>query len=106
MHGRGSAFLSALMAGRPDLQVNAFFASSRMRVRSEHTNRKYAYSVALWLNFLERHRARRRWDEATSDDLEDFKFWRMTDARNPRRVTGTTWHGDLAALSSLYEWAA
>jgi site-specific recombinase XerD len=92
--------------GRPDLRVNAFFVSPMMRVRSENTNRKYAYSLAIWLNFLSRHGEGRRWDEATSDEIEAFKFWRMTDPRNHRRVTGTTWHTDLAALSAFYGWTA
>jgi hypothetical protein len=40
--------------GLPDLRVNAFFTSEGMLFRSEHTQRKYAYALAGWLNFLAR----------------------------------------------------
>jgi integrase len=92
--------------GRPDARVNAFFASETMGALSESTNRKYAYSVAVWLNFLLRHHSGRRWFEAEVEQIEDFAFWRMIDARNPRRVSGTTWRSDLAALSAFYGWEA
>lgn len=91
--------------GRPDLSINAFLSSSAMRVLSEGTNRKYAYSLAIWLNFLHQRYPGRPWYQATSADVADLKFWRMSDVRNERRVTGATWHGDLAALSAFYAWA-
>src|SRR5688572_12742625 len=39
-------------SGLPDLRVNDFFTSSRMRRCSPLTWRKYSYSLGLWLNFL------------------------------------------------------
>jgi hypothetical protein len=92
--------------GRPDARVNAFFASATMGALSESTNRKYAYSVAVWLNFLLRHQSGRRWFEAEFEQIEDFAFWRMIDARNPRRVRRTTWRSDRAALNAFYAWEA
>ena len=89
--------------GRPDVRINTFFSSPRMRSRSDLTVKKYAISVGIWLTFLDA--TGRRWWEATEDDVGEFKFWRMTDSRNPRRVTGGTVHGDLVAVSSFYEWA-
>lgn len=89
---------------RPDLRVNAFFASPRMRVRSPLTRKKYAESLAIWLNFLESVGS--SWDEATLEDAEGFKEWRMTDQRNPERVTGSTFAANLAALRTFYRWAA
>jgi site-specific recombinase XerD len=91
--------------GRPDQYVNEFLSSLARRTQGEHTSRKYAYSLAIWLNFLQVRQPPRSWYEADSTDVEDLKFWRMTDGRNPRRVTGSTWHGDLAALSAFYTWA-
>ena len=91
--------------GRIDPYVDAFFAS-RVRNYSVYTQRKYAYSLAIWLNFLGQRPSPRYWHEAESDDVEDLKDWRMTDERNPRRVQGNTWHGDLAALDLFYTWAA
>jgi len=90
--------------GRPDVRVNAFFTSRRMRARSPLTWRKYAYALGLWLNFL--LVVGRGWDTATEDDAEYFKEWRLTDRSNPRPVETSTFAGDLAALRSFYRWAA
>lgn len=90
--------------GRPDMRINAFFASPRMRVRSPLTWRKYAYALGLWLNFL--RAVDRTWDAATEEDAEYFKEWRLTDEANPRPVERSTFAGDLAALRSFYRWAA
>jgi hypothetical protein len=92
--------------GVPDARVNAFFASPTMGALSERTNRNYAYSIGVWLNFLLRHYRGRRWFEAQRDEIEDFAFWRMLDERNPRRIRRTTWRSDLAALRAFYDWAA
>jgi integrase len=90
--------------GRPDVRVNAFFTSRRMRARSPLTWRKYAYALGLWLNFL--LAVDRSWDTATGDDAEHFKEWRLTDQPNPRPVETSTFAGDVAALRSFYRWAA
>ena len=37
--------------GFPDLRVNAFLGSPRMRNLAETTNRDYTHCLALWLNF-------------------------------------------------------
>ena len=102
-HGPGQPFLLG-PNGRPDLRINAFFTSRRMRARSPLTSRKYAYALGLWLNFL--LAMDRSWDTATEDDAEYFKEWRLTDESNPRPVETSTFAGDLAALRSFYRWAA
>jgi integrase len=89
--------------GVPDLRVNAFFASPRMRSKAELTAKKYAIGLGIWLSFLEA--VGRRWWEASEEDVGEFKFWRMTDPRNPDRVSGGTVHGNLVAVSSFYQWA-
>jgi hypothetical protein len=61
---------------RPDVRVNGFFVSRRMTGKSPLTWRKYAQSLGLWLNFL--LVLDRPWDEATEDDAEYFKEWRLT----------------------------
>ncbi|HEX9546288.1 MAG TPA: hypothetical protein VF942_03075, partial [Acidimicrobiales bacterium] len=43
---------------------------------------------------------------ATPGDVEAFKYWRMADDRNPARVAAGTFAGNLAALNTLYVWAA
>jgi integrase len=89
--------------GVPDLRINAFFASARMSRRAELTSKKYAIGLGIWLSFLEV--VGRRWWEASEEDVAEFKFWRMTDPRNPDRVSGGTVHGNLVAVSSFYQWA-
>ena len=90
--------------GRPDLRVNGFFASRRMLGKSPLTWRKYAQSLGLWLNFL--LVLDRPWDQATEDDAEYFKEWRLTEESNPGRVAGSTFSANLAALRMFYRWAA
>lgn len=90
--------------GRPDPRVNAFFASPRMRSKSPLTWSKYAQSLAMWLNFL--HAMERSWDDATVDDAEYFKEWRITETRNPSRVEASTFVANLAALRTFYRWAS
>jgi integrase len=90
-------------AGRPDVVVNAFFASRHFRSYAESTRRKYAWSLGLWLTFCTGRAV--DWRCASPDDVADFKFWRMTDEANPTRVQGSAVHADLAAISALYRWA-
>ena len=91
-------------SGRPDLRVNTYFASRKMRRRSPLTWKKYAHSLGLWLNFLTV--LGREWDAATEEDAEYFKEWRITEAANPDPVAPSTFRGDLVALRSLCRWAA
>ncbi|MEV8183293.1 site-specific integrase [Specibacter sp. NPDC078692] len=90
--------------GAPHSAFNAFFASGRMRNRAPSTNRKYAHALRVWMNFLELRTI--SWETVTDDDLFDYKFWRRTDPNNPRPVSGSTWGGDLAAISAFHDWAA
>ncbi len=90
--------------GRVDPRLNAFFCSPRMRSKSPYTWKKYAQSMAMWLNFL--LAMGRTWDEATVDDAEAFKEWRITERRNPSRVEASTFVANLAALRSFYRWAS
>lgn len=57
--------------GLPDVVVNSFFTSRRMRSRSPLTWKKYSHSLGLWLNFLEA--IGQDWRHATEDDAECFK---------------------------------
>ncbi|WP_405776417.1 site-specific integrase [Streptomyces sp. NBC_01538] len=84
-------------------EVNGFFASARMRNASAGTRRKYAFAVAVWLGFLDA--AGRAWHDAGEEDVAGFKFWRMTDEANLRRVAGGTVLDDLIAISAFYRWA-
>jgi hypothetical protein len=88
--------------GYPDPRIDAFFSSRRMTSRAEATNIKYARAIRVWLNFLVARGV--AWDEVRPADVEAFKFWRRTDERNPVRVQGSTFGGDVAALCALYDW--
>jgi hypothetical protein len=90
--------------GRPDARVNAFFSSYPMTARDRDTWRKYAYALGLWLNFLAAWG--RSWPQAVPADVEAFKFWRMADPANPRRVAAGTFKSDLVVLNVFYDWAA
>ncbi|MEA5456795.1 site-specific integrase [Sinomonas sp. JGH33] len=90
-------------SGVPHTALNGFFAGAKMRNRAASTNKRYAYTLSVWVNFLA---ARGKvWDSAVENDVMDFKFWRRSDARNPRRVSGSAWANDLAALATFYDWA-
>jgi integrase len=84
-------------------EVNAFFASRRMRNCSALTQVKYGRGLCVWLGYLDA--AGRGWAESGEVDVDGFKFWRMTDAANPSRVAGSTLLGDLGAVSAFYSWA-
>ena len=74
-----------------------------MRNRSTLTNKKYAHALGTWVNFLAQQSL--AWDEASDEEVLEFKYWRMTDSRNPRPVVGATWSVDLAALTVFYDWS-
>lgn len=88
--------------GFPDLRVNAFLASPRMRNLAATTQRDYAHSLALWLNFL--HATDQVWWGAEEDDAEEFQFWRLTDPENDHTVGTSAFSKDLAACKKFYKW--
>lgn len=90
--------------GFVDVRVNAFLSSARMRTLAGTTNRDYAQSLCLWLNFLETKGC--VWPEATEDDVEHFEFWRRTDPNNPSPVGASAFSKDVAACKKFYSWAA
>lgn len=91
-------------SGFPDLRINAFLASARMRNMADTTNRDYSQSLLLWLNFLDIRGV--QWWTATSDDAEEFEFWRTTDPANPEPVGTSTFAKDVAACKKFYRWVA
>lgn len=99
----GGRFLLA-PNGFPDLRVNSFLSSARMRTLSDNTNRDYTYSLALWLNFLESRNE--QWWTASTEDAEEFEFWRLTDPANTSIVGTSTFAKDVAACKKFYRWAA
>jgi hypothetical protein len=90
--------------GEADPRINLFFRVGPMASAQPSTWRRYAHALVVWLDFLAVFG--RRWDEASVGDVEAFKDWRLTDARNPRRVAPTSFDTDRAALATFYGWAS
>ncbi|WP_433206813.1 hypothetical protein ACQP1G_20740 [Nocardia sp. CA-107356] len=89
--------------GRVIVEVNAFFASRRMRNRRSGTREKYARGLCVWLGYLDA--VGRCWRDVLSEDVDAFKFWRMTDEANPMRVAGSSVGDNIQAINAFYEWA-
>ncbi len=91
-------------SGMVDSRVNLFFRTGPMAAARPSTWRRYAYSLVVWLNFLEVFG--RQWDTATAGDVEAFKDWRVTDRANDGRVAPASFDADRAALNCFYSWAS
>ncbi|WP_406515242.1 site-specific integrase [Streptomyces sp. NBC_00873] len=91
-------------SGRPDARINLFFREGRMATSQPGTWRRYAYTLVVWLDFLDAIGT--VWDRATVRDVEAFKDWRITDSRNEERVKATSFDTDRAGLNSFYTWAS
>lgn len=88
----------------PDPRLNLFFRVRPMTGRKPRTWRRYAMALVVWLNFLDA--IGRAWTEATPQDVEAFKDWRLTDVRNAERVKPGSFDTDRAALNAFYSWAS
>jgi len=75
-------------SGGADARINLFFRFGDVAAHRPRTWRRYAFSLVVWLDFLETRA--RSWDVATRADFDGFKHWRMTDHRNPQRVRATS----------------
>lgn len=91
-------------SGRSDPRINLFFRTGRMAASEPGTWRRYAYSLIVWLDFLDA--IGRSWDGASVRDVEAFKDWRITDLRNDERIRPTSFDTDRAALNSFYKWVS
>ena len=89
--------------GYADARINAYFNTSMRRRLSRETDKKAAYAICLWLNFLVTRDA--DWDDCDELDIEAFMAWRRFDESNPKPVQGNTWQGDLSQLLVFYRWA-
>jgi integrase len=89
--------------GRVDVRVNRFWRQPGVRSLTRETQRRYAFSLKVWLDFLQARAT--PWDKAGTHDLEAFKEWRMSTDEAPVLVTASTFRTDLAALRRFYQWA-
>ncbi|GAA2440551.1 site-specific integrase [Mycolicibacterium llatzerense] len=90
--------------GRADARINLFWRDPSVRAMATGTQRRYAFSLRVWLNFLNAIGV--PWDRADATTLGDFKIWRMSAEAAERHVAASSFQLDLAAISRFYEWAA
>lgn len=84
--------------------ANQYLRSPRMRSASKLTRDRYSRSLAVWFSFLSELDV--EWNHASIGELADFKYWRRSDPTNSRRIAGSSWNSDLAAIQSFYGWCA
>jgi integrase family protein with SAM-like domain len=72
-------------------------------VRSQHSQRSYAYDLLVWVRFLDEARGKAVW-QATRDDVDDYHRARRHDDA-PNRISAASWNRAVAALDKLYRWA-
>ncbi|WP_375424188.1 tyrosine-type recombinase/integrase [uncultured Friedmanniella sp.] len=98
----GSAFMTSPEGG-VDAVLTSYFNSAPFLRLADATQESYLKDYRLFFDFL--WRRSRSWSEATRDDVEDYEDWRRRAPTNPRRVGGSKWMRELAALNRLYQWA-
>lgn len=90
--------------GRSDARINLFWRDSGVRTLKVTTQHRYAWSLKVWLDFLEAYEV--EWDNVTVDVLAAFKDWRMSAEDAEQHVEPGTFRLDLAALRRFYQWAS
>jgi integrase len=90
--------------GRPDARLNRFWREPSVRTLARESQRRYAYSLKVWLNFL--HAYGVEWDQAGPDTVAAFKEWRMSALEADEHVGAGSFGADLAAIKRLYGWAS
>jgi hypothetical protein len=71
--------------------------------KAEGTKETYAPDYRLFFTYLWRRGL--RWDEVTTEVLEDWEDWRLRGEGNPSPIRGAKWARELAALGLLYKIA-
>ncbi|MFV1356841.1 site-specific integrase [Mycolicibacterium fortuitum] len=88
--------------GIPDVDVLEFFRSTSFHALATGSQHSYALDLRLFLTFLSGQGV--DWRAATESDLEDFEYWRRRDGRNTRRISGSKFSRELAAIGKFYGW--
>ncbi len=97
---RPGQWILVRVADRPDPEVSAFCNSLSFQQRAEGTQLAYLRDLKVFFDFL-RIRGK-TWRDAATADVEDYEFWRRRDPDNPRRVSGSKFNRELAALNLFY----
>lgn len=90
--------------GRADWRVNSFWRAPGVRSLGVETQRRYAFSLKVWLDFLQA--VGTPWDRATRNEFAAFKEWRLSAELNPDPLEPGSFTVDRAAVRRFYEWAA
>ena len=88
--------------GSADMDVLAFFTSSRFKLLSEQTQESYAKDLRMFLSFLESQE--RSWAQCTTEDIADYEHWRRRDRSNPNSVSGAKFSREHAACKTFFDW--
>jgi integrase len=99
----GSPFMTS-PTGDVDPMLTAYFNSGSFAGLAESSQKSYTEDYRIFFNFL--WQRKKRWPDATVDDLEDYEDWRRRAPGNIRPIGGAKWIRELSALNRLYKWAA
>lgn len=87
---------------RVDPDLLGYVRSSVFQRLERETKRNYATDTRALLTFLFSRGV--SWQEATRQDLRDYRHWRCEAPQNPGRITGTKWNREAAAFTKLFRW--
>ena len=91
---------------RPDGMVDRdlldFVRSDVFRKLERETKRNYGTDYRTLLNSLSLRGL--SWQQATRQDLADYRNWRCDAPENPVRISGTKWDREAAAFTKLFKW--
>jgi hypothetical protein len=79
---------------RVDPRLARFLGRSRFSFLAEGSRRSYVKDYRLFFSFL--WGRGKGWDEADSDDIDDYEAWRRRSKDNPKRIGGAKWARELA----------
>jgi site-specific recombinase XerD len=88
---------------RVDPRLARFFSRSRFAFLAEGSRQSYVKDYRLFFTFL--WRRGKYWDQALSEDVDDYEARRRRSRDNPRPIGGAKWGRELAAFKLLYAWA-
>ncbi|BAG18698.1 hypothetical protein SGR_1869 [Streptomyces griseus subsp. griseus NBRC 13350] len=79
-----------------------FVRSDAFRKLERETKRNYGTDYRTLLNSLFLRGL--SWQQATRQDLADYRNWRCDAPGNPERISGTKWNREAAAFTKLFKW--
>ena len=101
--GRNALLPGTVRTGRL-WRINAFWRAPGIRGLKPETQRRYAYSLKVWLDFLTAIGT--PWDKVSRTELALFKEWRLSAEDNPSWVSPNAFCVDRAAIRCFYLWAS